>query len=200
MTAPVHAAEDAAAGGASQLDQFLHGLHTFSARFEQRLLDENDEQLDQAYGVMSLERPGKFYWHYTRPYSQYLISDGHSLWVYDEDLQQVTVKDIGTSLEESPAAILGGDVDVGRYYTETDLGRVDGVDTLQLTPRSSSSQYQSIRLAFRDGGLQQMTLLDSLGQKTEIRFLDAQRNPSLDPQLFHFTPPAGVDVIDGRHE
>jgi outer membrane lipoprotein carrier protein len=186
----VHAAEGGGAGSANQLDRFLQGLHTFSARFEQRLLDDNNEELDKSAGMMYLERPGKFYWHYSRPYSQYLISDGHSLWVYDEDLEQVTVKDIGESLEESPAAILGGDVEVERYYIVTDLGLADGVDTMQLTPRSGNSQYQSIRLGFREGQLVTMTLLDSLGQKTEIRFLDAKRN---------FQPPQGVDVIDGRH-
>ena len=195
----VQAAEGGGAGSANKLDRFLQGLHTFSARFEQRLLDENNEEVDQAAGMMYLERPGKFYWHYSTPYSQYLISDGHSLWIYDEDLEQITIKDIGESLEESPAAILGGDVDVERFYVVTDLGLRDGTDTMQLTPRTDSSQYRSIRLGFRDGQLVSMILLDSLGQKTEIRFLDAKRNPGLDEQMFHFKPPQGVDVIDGRH-
>lgn len=195
----VSAGETGAAGTANQLDHFLQGLHTFSARFEQRLLDDNNEELDKSAGKMYLERPGKFYWHYSQPYSQYLISDGHSLWIYDEDLEQVTVKDIGESLEESPAAILGGDVEVERYYVVTDLGLANGVDTMQLTPRAGNSQYQFIRLGFKKGQLVKMTLLDSLGQKTEIRFLDAKRNPGLDEHMFHFQPPRGVDVIDGRH-
>ena len=198
VTIPVHAAEGG--GDTHQLRRFLDGLHTFSARFEQRLLDDNNEEVDKAAGMMYLERPGKFYWHYTEPYSQYLVSDGRSLWVYDEDLEQVTVKDIGESLEDSPAAILGGDVDVDRYYAVTDLGLTDGVDHMQLTPRTSNSQYLSIRLGFREGQLVSMTLLDSLGQKTEIRFLDGKRNPQLDENLFHFEPPQGVDVIDGRHD
>jgi len=185
--------------GANKLQKFLQGLETYQARFTQTLLGENDEELETSTGTVYLERPGKFRWHYTDPYSQYLISDGHTLWVYDKDLEQVTIRNIDASMENSPASILGGDLDIDKYYEVNQLGREqDGSDWVELVPRNSDSQYKSVRLGFRDGQLSRMMLFDSLGQMTDIRFSDSRRNSELDETLFHFEPPAGVDVIDSR--
>lgn len=185
---------------ASQLDAFLEGLNTYEADFTQTLLGDNNQVLEQAAGKLYLERPGKFRWEYTRPYTQTLICDGSSLWVYDKDLEQVTIRAVGDSLENTPAALLGGDMDVGRYYSVDDEGRADnGIHWMTLTPRESGSQYRSVRLGFRDRKLARMILFDSLGQKTELHFSNGRRNPRLDEQLFHFTPPQGVDVIDNSN-
>lgn len=186
--------------GSTRLEQFLRGLDTYQAEFTQTLLNEDDQELETSHGTVYLERPGKFRWHYTDPYSQYLISDGHTLWVYDEDLEQVTIRDIDASLENTPAAILGGDLDIDKYYRVHELGReADGADWMELVPRADDSQYRSVRLGFRDGQLVRMILFDSLGQMTDMRFSDSRRNPGLDETLFHFEPPDGVDVIDSRH-
>jgi len=186
--------------GASQLDAFLDGLKTYEADFTQTLLGDNNQVLEQAAGKFYLEQPGKFRWEYTKPYTQYLISDGTDLWVYDKDLEQVTVRNMDNVIDNTPAAILGGDMDVGKYYSIHDEGRADdGIHWMTLKPRDSGSQYQSVRLGFRDGQLARMILFDSLGQKTELRFSKGRRNPRLDEKLFHFTPPRGVDVIDNRN-
>jgi outer membrane lipoprotein carrier protein len=190
-----HAAET---NGGNSLDHFLDGLKRYSARFQQELLSDDGEVLDKSSGMVYLEKPGKFNWHYYKPYSQYLISDGHNLWIYDEDLEQVTIKNISQAIENSPASILGGDLDIDKYYTVKDLGVTDGVDRMELTPRDSDSQYRAVRLGFKGKHLVSMDLFDNLGQETEIRFTDGSRNPQLDEQLFHFRAPAGVDVIDGR--
>jgi outer membrane lipoprotein-sorting protein len=40
-----------------------------------------------------------------------------------------------------------------------------------------------------------MIISDKIGQLTTLIITRSQRNPRLDPGLFRFTPPAGVDVI-----
>ena len=184
--------------GDQLLQRFLQHLDTYSAGFEQVLYSESGEILEQSVGVVYIERPGKFHWAYFDPYSQYIISDGRTLWIYDEDLQQVTIKDVTGALDDSPAAILGGDGDLNRYYVVLDLGTAEDMEWIELTPRDEESQYRSIRLGFRDGQIGAMILFDNLGQKTRITFHDAHRNPPLDEGLFTLSPPDGVDVIDGR--
>lgn len=181
-----------------KLKTFLEGLETFSADFEQTLFNEFNETLETASGSVYLQRPGKFHWVYTAPYSQYLISDGTDLWIYDQDLEQVTVSTVTGTIEKSPAAVLAGDTDLGGDYIINDLGHLDGADWMELASADPESQYNSIRLGFDGQRLVGMILFDNLGQTTRIVFSHDVRNGAIDPSLFQFTPPAGVDVIDNR--
>lgn len=192
------AAPAAHAAQGTHLDRFLDGLESFTAAFEQHQYNESGEELEKSLGVVYVQRPGKFHWAYWEPYPQLIISDGRSVWVYDEDLQQVTIRDLTNAIDDSPAAILGGNVDMDKYYVVVDLGRSDALDWLELTPRDTESQYSSVRLGFDGDTLNRMVLFDNLGQKTDIRFLQIVRNPELDASLFTFTAPQGVDVIDSR--
>lgn len=183
---------------ASTLDNYLQDLDTYSAAFEQQLFNEHDELIEKSVGVFYLRRPGMFHWAYVDPYSQMLISDSRSLWIYEEDLQQVIIQDIGESLGKSPAAILGGNVSIKEHYLVIDMGMSEGHHWLEMTPRDINSQYNSIRLGFLGEQLSQMLLFDNLGQKNMIGFLDIKLNKTLNLELFTFTPPADTDIIDNR--
>jgi chaperone LolA len=180
------------------LRRFLDGLESFSATFDQRLYSEFGEELEHASGRVYIQRPGRFQWSYLAPYSQTIVSDGVTLWVHDADLEQATVRDATHSLDDSPAAILDGSGDIDAHYLIVDAGLRDGIEWIELTPRNADSDYTSIRLGFAGGNLAAMVLFDNLGQKTEITFGDVARNPRLDPALFTFTPPPGLDIIDTR--
>jgi len=182
----------------TRLDNFLEGLETYSAAFQQQLFNESGEELEKSTGVFYLRRPGMFYWAYYEPYSQMIISNGVTLWVYDEDLEQVIIRNIGDSLGQSPAAILGGNVKIADHYVVIDTGMSEGLDWMELTPRDIDSQYNSIKLGFEGNHLKTMLLLDNLGQKNLITFIDTKRNTKLNIELFDFTPPANCDVIDER--
>jgi outer membrane lipoprotein carrier protein len=187
-----------AEGQVKQLDDFLNDLETLSAAFEQTSLNQFGEELEKSVGVMHVRRPGMFHWAYWEPYVQYLISDGVNLWIYDEDLEQVSIRDISNVIEDSPAAILGGEIDINEHYVAINMDTTDGNDWIELTPRDIESQYSSIQLGFKEGELYSMILLDHLGQTTVIKLLDMKRNMALNIELFQFTVPEGVDVIDSR--
>ena len=184
---------------ASVLDKFLDGLETYSAGFKQEIYDDTGKELEKSDGVFYMRRPGMFHWAYYDPYSQMLISDGVNLWIYDEDLDQVIIKNIANQIGNSPAAILGGNVNINDLYVVLRIESKDGLDWLELTPRDIDSEYKTIQLGFKDNQLQKMVLFDNLGQKNIITFLDSKRNPPLNLELFSFVPPQGVDVIDNRH-
>ena len=182
----------------THLDKFLFGLETLEASFEQTLLNQYEEEIEKSVGIVRLRRPGMFHWTYTEPYEQNLISDGINLWVYDKDLEQVSIRDISNIIEASPAAILGGEIDIDAYYIVIEYPGVDGSNWLELTPRDIESQYSVIRLEFLSDELVKMILFDALGQVTQIELRNLQRNIDLDIDVFQFTPPEGVDVIDSR--
>lgn len=180
------------------LKYFLTDLVSFAADFEQTLFNEFDEVLETSSGVVTLARPGKFHWAYLQPYAQYLISDGVDLWIYDKDLEQVTVSSISKAIEKSPASVLAGDTDLSDGYIITDLGNMDGADWVELASADPESQYNSIRLGFNDEQLIGMILFDNLGQTTRIVFNNGKRNEPVNASLFEFKPPEGIDLIDNR--
>ncbi|MGD9603073.1 MAG: outer membrane lipoprotein chaperone LolA [Gammaproteobacteria bacterium] len=183
--------------GRKQLDAFLHELTTLSAEFEQRVFDEEGAALESSAGRLELARPGRFAWTYTTPYRQSIVSDGRTLWLYDEELAQVTVNQVDTSAAGSAAQLLGERVDLDAEYTVRELGNRDGAVWIRLLPKHGERQYTAVEIGLTDGVLSTMRLTDNLGQTTELRFTGVRRNPPLDPRSFSFTPPPGVDVVTG---
>lgn len=188
-------AVNSAAG--NPLDVFLDGLETFSADFEQTL-HSSGEALETTKGMLHLRRPGMFSWAYSEPYTQKIISDGKTLWIYEEDLEQVTISDVPDTIENIPALILSGDDNLAEHYSIKELEKDAEFSSLLLTPWDPEAQYQGLYLAFYDNELSGMMLFDTLGQTLAIKFRNAQRNPPLKKELFRFTPADGIDVIDAR--
>ena len=184
--------------GNNPLDVFLEGLGTFSADFEQTLLDSSGEVLETTRGTVRLRRPGMFSWSYSEPYVQEIISDGKTLWVYDEDLDQVTISDASDAIEDTPALIFSGNYDLAEHYVINELENDAEHAWLELTPRDIESHYRSLRLAFSGDELAGMLLFDSLGQTLLITFMNGSRNPDLNKELFRFAPADDIDVIDAR--
>ncbi len=183
----------------SQLREFLNSLQTWHAEFEQHQFDESGELLERSDGEVDIRRPGRFRWQYQTPYRQLIVADGERIWIYDQDLEQVTVKDFSAGLGNTPAMLLSSGRDWERAFEIEALPRRDEeFRHYQLTPREKDAQFKQMTLTFAGEALHQLELRDNLGQITLIRFSAQQRNPVLAPDLFQFEPPEGVDILDGR--
>ena len=185
----------ASADGVGQLKSFLRDVHTVKAQFSQAVLDKNGKTLQSASGSMQFSRPGKFRWAYTKPYEQLIVGDGIKLWVYDMDLNQVTVKKLDAAIGSSPAALLAGSNEIEKGFVLTDGGQRDGMEWVDAAPKSRESTFEAVHMGFGKQGLQAMELRDHFGQTTVIRFSRLERNPKIDAAQFKFTPPQGADVI-----
>jgi outer membrane lipoprotein carrier protein len=185
----------AQAGGVAQLRAFLDGSRSGRAEFRQIVIGRSTSRPQEAEGSMSFSRPGKFRWTYDKPYAQLIIGDGEKLWVYDKDLNQVTVKKLGQALGTSPAALLAGDDALERNFDLRDAGQKDGLDVVEATPKAQDGSFQRVRIGFRDNLPRLMELTDSFGQTTTLLFARFERNPKLDAEQFRFAPPAGADVV-----
>lgn len=183
------------AGGIDRLHEFVEGAKTLRAQFDQSVVDRSGKVTHESGGTMQFSRPGKFRWEYKKPYPQLIVGDGQKLWIWDNDLNQVTVKRLTESLGSSPAALLAGSNEIERSFTLVDGGNSEGVEWLQAKPRDKETTFESIRMGFSETGLQVMELVDSFGQKTIIRFTKVEKNPKLAADLFKFTPPKGADVV-----
>lgn len=181
--------------GIDALKMFLSGTDTASARFAQMVLDKNMKMLQQATGTMEFSRPGKFRWEYHKPYEQTIVGDGSRIWIYDKDLNQVTVRRLDRALGNSPAALLAGKSEIEQNYTLSNIGNQEGLEWVEAVPKTQDTAFERVRLGFGKAGLEAMELRDQFGQVTVIKFADLERNPKLPPDTFKFTPPKGADVI-----
>lgn len=186
----------AAAGqGTDALENFLSDTQTIEARFQQKLLDNKGILLQQSAGKFTLKRPGRFIWDYVLPYPQKITSNGKKIWVFDSELEQVTIKQYSEMLSGAPVALLDQRKKLTEDFLVTEAGNMQSQDWVKLTPRSKESEFLEIYVGMAKNNLKSMRLIDSFGQSTTIEFEQMQTNVPLDDALFEFRPPAGVDVV-----
>jgi outer membrane lipoprotein carrier protein len=186
------------AGGIEQFKAFVSSTHAAKGDFIQRQLKVVDGQpklSKQTSGTFLFSRPGKFIWLYQTPYLL-LQADGEKLFMYDKDLNQVSIKSLGTALSSSPAAILFGSNDLEKNFSIKDVGQKDGMDWLQATPKDKDSTFALISIGMQDGVPREMDLRDTFNQTTVILLQNLEKNPGLKPDQFKFVVPAGADVFN----
>lgn len=186
------------AAAIERLERFMSQTQSARGEFEQRIYDRNRRLIQQSSGTLAFLRPGKFRWSYAKPYPQLVVGDGERIWIYDEDLKQVTVRKLDAALGATPAALLAGNNDAMKAFTLRDEGSDAGLEWLSATPRNKETSFERIRMGFSAAGLERMELTDAFGQTTHLRFIALDRSPGLDPDLFRFVPPPGADVIGDR--
>ena len=178
-----------------RLTELLNQAQTINARFSQLTLDGSGTQLQETAGQLALKRPGLFRWHTDAPMEQLLVSNGEKVWLYDPDLQQVTIQTLDQRLTHTPALLLSGDVSKIRENFEISHKEGGNVVDFILKPKSKDTLFDSLRLSFRNKVLNDMQLIDSIGQRTNILFLNVKMNEPQDDAQFTFEIPAGADVI-----
>lgn len=191
------AAEAAIGSGLDALHSFIAATDSAQGKFVQKVYDRKHKLTQEASGTLAFSRPGKFRWTYAKPYAQLIVGDGAKVWVYDQDLNQVTVRQLDHALGSTPAALLAGSNEIERAFSLSDLGEKEGLEWVEARPREKESNFESIRMGFGSSGLEVMELADGFGQTTVLKFTGLRRNPALDPDLFRFVPPKGADVIGG---
>ena len=183
---------------ASSIDRFKTFLRTTqSARadFEQKVYDRGGKLVQESKGSFVFLRPGRFRWIYAKPVDQLIVGDGQRVWIYDRDLNQVTVRRVSKALGSTPAALLAGSSDIEKAFELSDAGERDGLEWLEAKPREREAGFERIRMGFGVAGVQAMELDDHFGQTTQLRFSGLVRNPKIDPAEFRFEPPKGADVL-----
>ena len=180
---------------ASELTSYLNNLNTFQANFIQSVFSSNNKVKQKSKGLIVVKSPDKFYLEYNEPYNLLYVADGKKLWSYDEDLEQVVVKEQGNLLINTPAMLLGNPKDLTRSYSIEKMGVTEGWLWFELTPKKENTNFESVNLAFKDNELKAMEMRDNFGQTTRLEFIDVLKNPTLSKSRFVFVPPKGVDVI-----
>jgi outer membrane lipoprotein carrier protein len=184
----------------ARMHTFLKNVHSLKANFSQVVLDANLQQVKKSVGTLVIKRPDRFRWDYATPNKEIIVADGKRVWIFDVELQQVTVKPLTGTLAASPAVLLSGSNDVDKSFVVKDLGESGGLEWVGLTPKTRDTDFDNVKLGFKSDTVSVMELKDALGNLTRITFDHVILNPSVPDSLFKFTPPPGADVIGDTGE
>lgn len=190
------------ATGLESLEKFVKTVKTGRTDFTQVVTalpkDGQAARTKKSSGSFEFSRPGRFKFVYKKPFEQFIVADGQTLWLYDVDLNQVTARKQAQALGSTPAALIASASDMSALQADFNLTAVpdrDGLEWVQATPKDRDSSLQHVRVGFRGGELAALDILDSFGQISSMRFTTLQSNVVLEPNSFAFKPPAGADLI-----
>ena len=179
----------------SRMEAFSKDLRSVTATFSQSVTDPGGDTGEESRGTLALQAPRQFRWETKEPYQQTIVADGTRVWVYEPDLQQVSVRSQSSEEAHSPLTVLTnlGELDAG--FTASEAGERDGLQWLKLVAKAKEPEFEYAELGFSATTLDRMVFKDQLGNTTQIRFDDWKRNAAIPADAFKFTPPKGVDVI-----
>lgn len=180
---------------AERLTERLDPLESYQAAFEQQILDGSGERLQSARGEMWLSRPGLLRWEVEAPYSQTVVSDGDDVYMYDPDLEQVTVQAMDDRVTHTPALLLSGSSDDLTESYEVFYEQDGAEDVFTLVPISADTLFEELSMVFDADTLTELWMMDSTGQRTAITFSNITSNGNIDRSMFDFEIPEGTDVI-----
>jgi outer membrane lipoprotein carrier protein len=195
FAAVLFAASVAQASSIERFKTFVRTTQSARASFDQKVVDRSGKPVQSSKGSFVFLRPGRFRWVYEKPIDQLIVGDGKQVWIYDRDLNQVTVRKISKALGSTPAALLAGSSDVEAAFELSDAGVQEGLEWLEAKPRQQEAGFQRVRMGFDATGIRAMELVDNFGQTTTLRFSNLVRNPKVDPADFRFQAPKGADVL-----
>jgi len=179
-----------------ELNSLLGNIQTLRAAYSQTTIDPKLHDKQSVKGSVILSRPNQFRWETNHPYQQLLVSDGTRLWIYDIDLDQITVQPLQRNIKDTPALILIGDEnDVSAHFHVNTSDQNYTEKTFELTPKGEDSLIKSAKLVFQGTIIKRMVFIDNLDQIIDLTFSEIKINDPLPQDLFRFVPPAGVDVI-----
>ena len=177
----------------------LDSLNAMQAQFVQTTRDQHNNALQELTGTLLVAKPGKMRWQTEPPYSQLVVSDNQSVWFYDEDLEQVTIRDMEQRIQETPALLLSGNTDEIKQNFDITYQSNGQFSRYSLAPKDSSQLFEKIEFQYYDNTLESMRIYDATGQVTEIVFTEIDLAPQINESTFQFKAPNGVDVIDARN-
>ena len=187
-------AAGARADAVDTLRGFVRDVKSGRAAFTQTVSSPDGVKKKTSSGSFEFARPNRFRFAYTKPFEQLIVADGQKVWLYDADLNQVTVRALDQALGATPAALLAGGA-LDRDFTLTPLPARDGLDWVQAVPKAREGSVAQLRVGFRGPELAALEIVDAFGQRSLLQFSAVEQGVALPAERFRFTPPPGADVI-----
>ncbi len=182
------------ADAVDSLRDFAQNVKSGKASFTQTVTSVDGAKKKTSSGQFEFVRPNRFRFVYAKPFEQHIVADGQKVWLYDVDLNQVTVRPLSQALGATPAALLAG-ATLDKEFELKAAPAAEGFEWVLATPKVKDGPIQSLRVGFKGRELAALDIVDAFGQRSALRFSALEQNIKLAEDQFRFTPPKGADII-----
>jgi outer membrane lipoprotein carrier protein len=189
------AAGAARADAVDALREFVREVKSGRASFTQTVVSPDGARKKVSSGSFEFQRPNRFRFAYTKPFEQLIVADGHKVWIFDPDLNQVSSRALGQALGSTPAALLAGG-SLEQDFSLSPQPAQGGLEWALATPKAKDGAFQSMRVGFRGKVLEAVEIVDSFGQRSLLQFSGFATNAAIAPEQFRFAVPPGADLIE----
>ncbi|MGA3102965.1 MAG: outer membrane lipoprotein chaperone LolA [Terriglobales bacterium] len=187
---------------ARAVDEHYNHLRSLQSDFTEIYRGDGPDRVES--GTLWLKKPRKMRWEYRSPKEKLFVSDGQVVWFYLPSERQVRKTDF-RKLDDlrSPIAFLLGktklDNELQGLSKVTDQApAATGNTVLRGVPKGMAGQVSEVQLEITPGDeIVRIVLLEPDGGTTEFRFAGWKENGTMSESLFQFTPPAGVETVEG---
>ena len=182
---------------AQRVDRHYNQLHSLKAGFTESY--EGLGMHRQESGTLLLQKPGRMRWDYTSPAGKIFLLDGKYAWFYsqgDPHVQRIAAKQMDDL--RSPLRFLLGHTQLEKELNQVALApAANGAFTLTGQPKGLEKRVVHFSLTVTvEGSITAIEIEETDGAITRFTFTGEQTNAPIPVETFHFTPPAGVPVVD----
>ena len=181
----------------SKIQKTYEGIQDIQADFVQLTTSSATKETQKADGLVYFKKPGMMKWEYKSPTNDIIVSDGRTIWAYQQDIGQVMIvnaSDSGASISNNFLAGMGNlkkDFDI-------ELEKPDNNSyVLKLNPKVPQPNIQRLYIAVdkKTSLVKQTIVFDLLGNETKVIFENLKINQSVPANIFKFKIPEGVRVV-----
>tara|TARA_E500000331_G_scaffold333220_1_gene357225 strand:+ start:543 stop:1184 length:642 start_codon:yes stop_codon:yes gene_type:complete len=176
------------------LEEKLSGLASITTQFRQQTSRDREVH----HGRLWVKKPNKFRYETTSPWQQSLVSNGQIFWNYDTDLEQLTIDNLAHDPAKFPILLLSGQSDQIAELYEVEAYADEKYHVYHLSPKTENHYFASVSLVFLEDKPSSIVIRDAMGRFTEITFTETEVNTGLSDEVFEFSAPDGVDIVDQR--
>ena len=206
IAGPVHAQDVSQLARA--VDAHYNHLRSLQSDFTEIYRGDGPERVES--GTLWLKKPRKMRWEYRSPNEKLFISDGQAVWFYlpvERQLRKTALRKLDDV--RSPVAFL-----LGKTKLENELrGLSKAVDQSPLDPANTllrgvpqsivsegmAAQVSEVQLEITPSDqIVRIVLMEADGATTEFRFAGWKENLELSDSRFQFSPPPGVETVEGE--
>jgi outer membrane lipoprotein carrier protein len=188
---------------ARAVDEHYNHLRSLQADFTEIYRGTGMDR--QESGTLWLKKPRKMRWEYRSPKEKLFVSDGKDVWFYLPTERQLRKTDL-KKLDDlrSPLAFLLGKTKLeselqglSKVVDQAPLGA--GNTLLRGVPQAMADRVNEVQLEITPSNqIARIILIEADGGTTEFRFADMKENMDLADERFRFTPPPGVETVEGE--
>jgi len=188
---------------ARAVDEHYNRLRSLQTDFTEVYRGDGAERSES--GTLWLKKPRKMRWEYRSPREKLFISDGKAVWFYLPAERQLRKSDF-RKLDDvrSPIAFLLGKTklenELQGLSKVADQAPLDPANTLlRGVPKTFAERISEVLLEVTPSSqLARIVLTEVDGATTDFRFANPKENLEVSDRLFQFTPPPGVETIEGE--